>query len=84
MIRFSVRDTGPGIPAESLPHIFDPFWQGWASRKEGAGLGLAIVKGLVEAHDGHVWVESKPGVGSTFFFTLPIVASAEDHAAHPG
>jgi PAS domain S-box-containing protein len=84
MIRFSVRDTGPGIPTESLPHIFDPFWQGRVGRKEGAGLGLAIVKGLVEAHDGHVWVESKPGVGSTFFFTLPIVAPAEDHAEHPG
>ncbi len=84
VVRFSVSDTGPGIPAESLPHIFNPFWQGRERRKEGAGLGLAIVKGLVEAHGGHIWVESKPGVGSTFFFTLPIVAQAEERAAHPG
>ncbi|WP_224364447.1 PAS domain-containing sensor histidine kinase [Hyalangium versicolor] len=83
-MRFSVGDTGPGIPAESLPHIFEPFWQARASRKEGAGLGLAIVKGLVESHDGQVWVESKPGVGSTFFFTLPIVSTAKEHAARPG
>jgi PAS domain S-box-containing protein len=82
-MRFSVSDTGPGIPAESLPHVFDPFWQARASREAGAGLGLAIVKGLVEAHGGHVWVESKPGVGSTFFFTLPIMAPAEEHAAQP-
>jgi PAS domain S-box-containing protein len=84
MMRFSVSDTGPGIPAESLPLIFDPFWQARVGKKEGAGLGLAIVKGLVEAHDGRVWVESKPGVGSTFFFTLPVAATAEDHPAHPG
>lgn len=72
MMRFSVRDTGPGIPADSLPHLFEPFWQAGAGKKDGAGLGLAIVKGLVEAHDGRVWAESQPGVGSTFFFTLPI------------
>jgi PAS domain S-box-containing protein len=84
LMLFSVSDTGPGIPAESLPHVFDPFWQAQESRKEGAGLGLAIVRGLVEAHDGRVWVESKPGVGSTFFFTLPIVAQTGEHAAHPG
>jgi PAS domain S-box-containing protein len=83
MMRFSVSDTGPGISAESLPHLFDPFWQARVSRKEGAGLGLAIVKGLVEAHGGRVWVESKPGAGSTFFFTLPLVAPAEEHLAHP-
>ncbi|MCY1045096.1 PAS domain-containing sensor histidine kinase [Corallococcus sp. bb12-1] len=70
-VRFSVRDTGPGIPPEDLPHLFEPFWQAHAKRKEGAGLGLAIVKGLVEAHGGQLGVESHPGAGSTFFFTLP-------------
>jgi len=79
---FSVSDTGLGIAAESLPHIFEPFWQARGGTKEGAGLGLAIVKGLVEAHDGHVWAESKPGAGTTFFFTLPIVAPAEEHLVH--
>jgi signal transduction histidine kinase len=79
-----VSDTGSGIPAESLPHIFDPFWQVRAGGREGTGLGLAIVKGLVEAHDGRVWVESKPDVGSTFSFTLPIVVTAGEHPAHPG
>ncbi|SET97402.1 PAS domain S-box-containing protein [Myxococcus fulvus] len=71
MMRFSVRDTGQGIPPEHLAHVFEPFWQAQAGRKEGAGLGLAIVKGLVDAHGGRLWVESSPGLGSTFSFTLP-------------
>lgn len=76
MMRFSVSDTGPGIPEEDLPHLFEPFWQAPAGRKQGAGLGLTIVKGLVDAHGGHLWVESSPGVGSTFFFSLPIASPA--------
>lgn len=76
-VRFSVCDTGPGIPAEDLPYLFEPFWQACgARRKEGAGLGLAIVKGLVEAHGGNLWVESSPGEGSTFSFTLPTLEAA--------
>jgi PAS domain S-box-containing protein len=71
---FSVADTGPGIPAEHLPHIFDRFWQARRTGRHGIGLGLAIVKGIVEAHGGQVWAESEVGVGSTFFFTLPIDA----------
>ncbi len=71
---FSVVDTGPGIPAEHLPHLFDRFWQARRTGRHGIGLGLAIVKGLVEAHGGQVWAESELGVGSTFFFTLPIEA----------
>jgi signal transduction histidine kinase len=69
-----VRDTGPGIPAEAQPHLFDRFWQArrsGAQRRSGAGLGLAIVRGIVEAHGGRIWVESAPGEGSTFYFTLP-------------
>jgi len=68
---FTIADTGPGIPAENLPHLFDRFWQARETRRAGAGLGLYIAKGIVEAHGGRLWVESKLGVGTTFFFTLP-------------
>lgn len=70
-VRFGVIDTGPGIPAEQLPHIFGRFWQAQPSDRRGIGLGLAIAKGLVEAHKGKIWVESHVGLGSTFYFTLP-------------
>ena len=70
-VRFAVIDTGPGIPAEQLPHIFGRFWQAKASDRRGIGLGLAIAKGIVEAHQGRIWVESHVGLGSTFYFTLP-------------
>ena len=70
-ILFSVTDTGPGIPPEDLPHIFDRFWQARTARRGGAGLGLSIVKAIVEAHGGRVWFESKLGAGTTAFFTLP-------------
>ncbi|HEY1952113.1 MAG TPA: PAS domain S-box protein [Gemmatimonadaceae bacterium] len=73
-VRFSVIDTGPGIPPEQLPHIFGRFWQAKASDRRGIGLGLAIAKGIVEAHNGRIWVESDVGLGSTFYFTLPIAA----------
>jgi signal transduction histidine kinase len=69
--RFSVADSGPGIPAADLPHLFDRFWQVRASRRGGAGLGLAIVKGFVEAHQGTVEVTSEVGTGSLFTFVLP-------------
>lgn len=68
---FSVADTGPGIPAADLPHLFDRFWQVRASRRGGAGLGLAIVKGFVEAHQGTIEVTSEVGVGSLFTFVIP-------------
>ena len=86
--QFSVRDTGQGIPAADLPHIFDRFWQAQRNNRAGIGLGLSIVKGLVEAHGGKPWVESKLGAGTTFFFTLPIagVVTGElaTNAAQPG
>lgn len=74
-VRFSVIDTGPGIPAEELPMLFDRFYQthGNEQKRKGLGLGLAICKGLVVAHGGRIWVESLPGVGSAFNFTLPAV-----------
>lgn len=69
--RISVRDSGPGIAAEQLPHVFEPFWSG-RSDKRGTGLGLFISRRIVEAHGGRIWVESAPGRGSTFAFTLPL------------
>ncbi|WP_457630762.1 ATP-binding protein [Oceanithermus sp.] len=65
-----VEDTGPGIPAEQLERIFEPFQRG-DTKKEGSGLGLTIVKRVVEAHGGEVSVESQPGRGSTFAIRLP-------------
>jgi PAS domain S-box-containing protein len=72
-VRFAVIDTGPGIPPEQVPHIFGRFWQAKSSDRRGIGLGLAIAKGIVEAHNGRIWVESQVGLGSTFYFTLPSV-----------
>ena len=71
-VLFWVKDTGCGISAESKAHVFDRFWQAASSAQRlGAGLGLPITKGLVEAHGGRIWVESTPGRGSTFFFSIP-------------
>jgi PAS domain S-box-containing protein len=81
---FWVRDTGFGISAENVGHVFDRFWQA-AERGErlGAGLGLAIAKGIVEAHGGHIWVESTVGRGTTFFFTIPETAPIDADAPEP-
>ena len=68
---FSVRDTGPGIPADSLVRIFERLWQVGPQRSVGTGLGLFIARGIVEAHGGRIWAESEPGEGSRFYFTLP-------------
>ena len=70
-VRFAVRDTGAGVPAENLPHLFDRFWQARTSARTGAGLGLAIVKGIVESHGGEITVTSEPGRGTEFTFTIP-------------
>jgi signal transduction histidine kinase len=71
-VRFSVIDTGRGISPEDLTHLFEPFWQ-LRNTSDGAGLGLAIARGIVEAHGGVISVESTPGRGSTFWFTVPVV-----------
>ena len=71
----SIADRGPGIPPEELSQLFQPYRRRKTRRltgKEGLGLGLCIAKGLVEAHGGRIWAESTVGVGSTFFFTLPV------------
>ncbi|HDP89436.1 MAG TPA: HAMP domain-containing histidine kinase, partial [Thioalkalivibrio sp.] len=75
----SVQDTGPGIAPESLGRAFEEFRQVDGSPRrphDGAGLGLAISKDLVELHGGRMWVESQVGVGSTFYFSLPLSDSA--------
>jgi signal transduction histidine kinase len=70
--RIGVLDTGHGIAHENQIHIFDRFWRDETSGRKGTGLGLFIAKGIVEAHGGHIWVESEPGHGARFYFTLPL------------
>jgi signal transduction histidine kinase len=71
-VRFAVNDTGPGISDTDIPKIFDLFWQAKSSAHMGSGVGLAVVKAIVKQHNGTIWAESSPGVGATFFFTLPV------------
>jgi signal transduction histidine kinase len=73
-VEVSVRDTGEGIHAEDLPHVFERFYRGEKSRNRGtggAGLGLAIARGIVRAHGGDIRAESEPGKGTKFIFSLP-------------
>jgi signal transduction histidine kinase len=76
-IEFAVKDTGLGIAAHALPHVFTRFWQGSGELGTGLGLGLCICQSIVAAHAGRIWVESELGRGTTFRFTLPV------HEAHP-
>ncbi|WP_438029244.1 sensor histidine kinase [Sorangium sp. So ce233] len=75
-LRFSVSDTGPGIPRDLLELVFERFWQASEKDRRGLGLGLYICKSIVEAHGGRIWVESRLGEGSTFHFTIPDRASS--------
>ncbi len=75
VVQISISDTGTGIPAEDLPHVFDRFWRADRSRSRqqgGSGLGLAIAKRLVEAQGGQIGVTSTVGKGSCFWFTVPV------------
>ncbi len=71
-VHFTVSDSGPGITAEHLPHLFDRYWQARETQQLGTGLGLFIARGITEAHGGQLWAESELGVGATFNFTLPV------------
>jgi len=75
-VQLSVQDSGAGIAAEDLPHVFSRFYRADKSRHRhdgGSGLGLAIARSIVEQHNGRIWVESILGNGTTFHFTLPQV-----------
>jgi signal transduction histidine kinase len=73
-LRFSVADTGQGIPRDKLEAVFERFLQVIENDRRGVGLGLYISKCIVQGHGGRIWAESTPGEGSTFCFTLPVVA----------
>jgi signal transduction histidine kinase len=76
----AVSDSGPGISAADQARIFDEFQQADSSltrKKGGTGLGLSIAKRIIEMHNGKIWVESAPGQGSTFFFTLPVTVERQ-------
>ena len=80
----SVRDTGPGISADDQAKLFQEFQQAdnaITRKKGGTGLGLAISKRIIEMHGGRIWVESQPGQGSTFTFTLPVTVERQVEAA---
>jgi PAS domain S-box-containing protein len=82
-VLFWVADTGTGIAPEHVPHLFERLWQASKAGQHGAGLGLPIVKGIVEAHGGHIWVETRVGAGSTFFFTIPEAPPGETWREQP-
>ena len=79
----SVKDTGPGIAPADQERIFEEFQQTdvGTEQREGTGLGLALSKKLIELHGGRIWVESEPGKGSTFTFTLPVETTALSSSA---
>lgn len=83
-IRMSVADTGPGIAPDALTHLFDRFWQLDSGGRGGAGLGLAIVKGIVDAHGGHIRVESEVGRGTRFDVDIPVAGSRAVEGAGDG
>jgi signal transduction histidine kinase len=86
-VQIAVQDTGVGIAPEDQEHIFEEFRQvgQGGARTEGTGLGLALAKKFIELHGGRIDLESKPGVGSTFTFTLPLKRrETAESAATPG
>lgn len=68
---FTVSDTGPGLDPNDVPHLFEKFYQAKSTAKAGSGLGLYIARGVAEAHGGRIWVETSPGGGASFSFTIP-------------
>jgi two-component system, NtrC family, sensor histidine kinase KinB len=82
-LRFTVADTGSGIPAEYQERIFEKFFQVPGTKAKGTGLGLYIAKEIVRAHGGDIGVKSNPGEGSTFWFTLPRASSSAMKGVRP-
>jgi signal transduction histidine kinase len=80
-----VTDDGPGIQLEEREHIFEKFYQGGGSGfdRSGSGLGLAIAKDIVLHHQGEIWLDSMPGTGSRFCFTLPLRSPDREFSMHP-
>jgi two-component system sensor histidine kinase GlrK len=79
-VHFTVSDTGPGIPEQDLPHIFERFYQGKTQEGRvyvGSGIGLALAKRVVEAHGGKIWAESILGTGTALHFIIPKRKRAE-------
>src|SRR6185503_928556 len=75
-VEFAVKDSGRGISSENQTRIFDRYWQSSdGARARGSGLGLSIAKGIVEAHGGHIRLESARDAGSLFAFTVPASAA---------
>jgi signal transduction histidine kinase len=83
-VLFRVSDTGRGIPADQLPHIFNKSSQRRARPQEGVGLGLAICKAIVDAHGGRIWVDSGVARGTTVRFTMPLEDSLDLHTKRSG
>ena len=72
-IRFEVADSGPGIPSQDLPRLFEPFWQAKKTAHLGAGLGLKITRGIAEAHGGSIEATNAPEGGACFIVTVPVL-----------
>ena len=83
-VQIAVRDTGRGIAETDLSRIFNPYCRLGRGERHGPGLGLFIAKTIVQAHGGRIWAESKPGAGSTFFFTIPGARGSRPVRTDPG
>src|SRR5207237_1016038 len=82
--RVEISDTGPGIPPDSLPHVFERFYRADPARSrsvEGTGLGLAVVRNIVRIHNGSISVTSGEGKGTTFVVEIPLIEPAKDVAS---
>ena len=79
---FWVHDSGPGVNLDQRSRLFEPFWQARKLRRGGAGLGLAIARGLVDAHGGHIWVDTDVERGARFCFTLPLAEMPDIACRH--
>lgn len=81
-VRIAVEDTGPGMTAEQLAHVFDRFWQARQGDRRGAGLGLAIARGIASAHGGRLTMQSEPGRGTRAVLELPRRSPTERNDLH--